>query len=184
MNIKRVVLFCHQPGGNAGVQPGGQPAFYAAMAASVLCWAGLQMGFGGAFISLFMSKNDGWRSTGVEIIDQPRNRIPKSGWWTPLPVMPRRVLALPCAEVVIYDGEPNAFAMGLSRNNSLVAVSTGLLHSMNVEEVEAVIGSMRWRMWPRRYGDADADSGSGKHFVFFPARVVASGGGQCLAPRQ
>jgi len=42
-------------------------------------------------------------------------------------------------EVAIYQGEPNAFATGASKNSSLVAVSTGLLESMNKQEVEAVL---------------------------------------------
>jgi heat shock protein HtpX len=43
-------------------------------------------------------------------------------------------------EVAVYEGEPNAFATGAFKNSALVAVSTGLLQSMNREEVEAVIG--------------------------------------------
>ena len=81
------------------------------------------MGFGGAFISLFMSKMMAKWSTGAEIIDQPRNQT--EAWLvdTAPAMLQRAGIAMP--EVAIYEGEPNAFATGPSRNNSLVAVSTG-----------------------------------------------------------
>jgi heat shock protein HtpX len=98
----------------------------------------LIMGFGGAIISLLMSKPMAKWSTGATVINQPRNA--DEAWIvnTVQKFADKAGIAMP--EVAIYDGEPNAFATGPTKNSSLVAVSTGLLHSMTHEEVEAVIG--------------------------------------------
>ncbi len=98
----------------------------------------LIMGFGGSIISLLMSKPMAKWSTGAVVIDQPRNA--DEAWIvnTVRKFADKAGIAMP--EVAIYDGEPNAFATGASKNSSLVAVSTGLLHGMTQEEVEAVIG--------------------------------------------
>ena len=98
----------------------------------------LVMGFGGSIISLLMSKSMAKWSTGAVVINQPRNA--DEAWIvnTVRKFADKAGIAMP--EVAIYDGEPNAFATGASKNASLVAVSTGLLHSMTHEEVEAVIG--------------------------------------------
>jgi heat shock protein HtpX len=95
------------------------------------------IGFGGAFISLFMSKMMAKWSTGARVITSPGN---STEFWlvqTVERLSQRAGIAMP--EVAIYDGEPNAFATGASKNASLVAVSTGLLQSMSKEEVEAVL---------------------------------------------
>jgi len=95
------------------------------------------MGFGGAFIALFMSKAMAKWSTGARVITSPGN---STEFWlvqTVERLSQRAGIAMP--EVAIYDGEPNAFATGASKNSSLVAVSTGLLQSMSKEEVEAVL---------------------------------------------
>jgi len=97
----------------------------------------LIIGFGGAFISLWMSKFIAKWSTGARVIESPGN---STELWLMETV--RRFAdkaGLPMPEVAIYEGEPNAFATGASRNNSLVAVSTGLLQSMTREEAEAVL---------------------------------------------
>ncbi|MCX7251536.1 MAG: protease HtpX [Burkholderiales bacterium] len=98
----------------------------------------LIMGFGGSLISLLMSKPMAKWSTGAVVINQPRNA--DEAWLvnTVQKFAGQAGIAMP--EVAIYDGEPNAFATGASKNASLVAVSTGLLHGMTHEEVEAVIG--------------------------------------------
>ncbi|WP_442762129.1 protease HtpX [Malikia spinosa] len=98
----------------------------------------LIMGFGGSIISLLMSKPMAKWSTGAVVINQPRNA--DEAWIvnTVQKFAGQAGIAMP--EVAIYDGEPNAFATGASKNASLVAVSTGLLHGMTQEEVEAVIG--------------------------------------------
>lgn len=94
-------------------------------------------GFGGSFISLWMSKSMAKMSTGARVINQPQNSTELWLVDTVQRLATRAQLAMP--EVAIYEGAPNAFATGASKNNSLVAVSTGLLQSMTKEEVEAVL---------------------------------------------
>ena len=98
----------------------------------------LVMGFGGATISLLMSKTMAKMSTGAQVITQPRNA--DEAWIvdTVRKFADKAGIGMP--EVAIYDGAPNAFATGAFKNSALVAVSTGLLQSMTREEVEAVIG--------------------------------------------
>ncbi|WP_151632021.1 protease HtpX [Noviherbaspirillum aerium] len=95
------------------------------------------MGFGGAFISLFLSKPIAKWSTGARVIEQPSTSTEMWLVNTVASQSQRAGIAMP--EVAIYDGEPNAFATGATKNSSLVAVSTGLLESMTREEVEAVL---------------------------------------------
>jgi heat shock protein HtpX len=98
----------------------------------------LLMGFGGAFISLLMSKPIAKWSTGARVISQPQNGDEAWIVGTVQKFADKAGIGMP--EVAIYEGEPNAFATGAFKNSSLVAVSTGLLQSMTKEEVEAVIG--------------------------------------------
>ena len=98
----------------------------------------LIMGFGGAFISLLMSKTMAKWSTGAEVITQPRSQDETWIVETVRRLSERAGIAMP--EVAIYEGEPNAFATGAFKNSALVAVSTGLLQGMTREEVEAVLG--------------------------------------------
>jgi heat shock protein HtpX len=98
----------------------------------------LLMGFGGAFISLLMSKPMAKWSTGARVISQPQNADEIWIVGTVQKFADKAGIGMP--EVAIYEGEPNAFATGAFKNSSLVAVSTGLLQSMTKEEVEAVIG--------------------------------------------
>jgi len=95
------------------------------------------MGFGGAFISLFLSKPIAKWSTGARVIEQPSTSTEMWLMDTVASQAQRSGIAMP--EVAIYDGAPNAFATGATKNSSLVAVSTGLLESMTREEVEAVL---------------------------------------------
>lgn len=95
------------------------------------------MGFGGAFISLWLSKPIAKWSTGAQVIEQPRNAAEQ--WLKDSVARLANGAGIPTPEVAIYEGEPNAFATGASRNNSLVAVSTGLLQSMSRDEAEAVL---------------------------------------------
>ena len=97
------------------------------------------MGFGGAIISLLISKPMAkWTTGGMHIIEQPRNA--DEAWIvdTVRKFADKAGIGMP--EVGIYEGEPNAFATGAFKNDALVAVSTGLLQGMTREEVEAVIG--------------------------------------------
>ncbi|MDD5242346.1 MAG: protease HtpX [Sulfuricella sp.] len=95
------------------------------------------MGFGGAFISLLMSKTLAKWSAGAKVIEQPQTQAER--WLMDTVGRLAQKAGLPMPEVAIYEGEPNAFATGASRNHALVAVSTGLLQSMSESEVEAVL---------------------------------------------
>jgi len=95
-------------------------------------------GFGGAIISLLMSKWSAKRMMGVEVITSPSNATEQWLVDTVSRLAQKAGIAMP--EVAIYEGEPNAFATGAFKNSSLVAVSTGLLEGMTREEIEAVLG--------------------------------------------
>jgi heat shock protein HtpX len=105
---------------------------------SALLGFSLIMGFGGAFISLLMSKLMAKWSTGARVINQPANQDEAWIVSTVQRLSERAGIAMP--EVAIYEGEPNAFATGAFKNSALVAVSTGLLQGMTKEEIEAVLG--------------------------------------------
>jgi heat shock protein HtpX len=98
----------------------------------------LVVGFGGATISLLMSKTIAKASTGAQIINDSRD--PTHAWIVETVRRFANQAGVQMPEVGIYEGPPNAFATGAFKNSSLVAVSTGLLQSMTREEVEAVIG--------------------------------------------
>ncbi len=97
------------------------------------------LGMGGSFISLALSKWMARMSTGAQVIDQPRNEAER--WLVETVRRQAEAAGIGMPEVAIYDGpEMNAFATGMSKDNALVAVSTGLLQNMNREQVEAVLG--------------------------------------------
>jgi len=98
----------------------------------------LVIGFGGAFISLLISKPMAKWSAGVRVIDQPQS--PDEAWIVNTVRKFAEQAGIGMPEVGIFEGDPNAFATGAFKNSALVAVSTGLLQSMTREEVEAVIG--------------------------------------------
>lgn len=100
----------------------------------------LVWGFGGAFISLLLSKFMAKNMMGVEIID-PNSRQPEAQWLVQTVYrLARNANLSKMPEVGIFQSaEMNAFATGPTRSNSLVAVSTGLLQKMNKDEVEGVI---------------------------------------------
>jgi len=98
----------------------------------------LIMGFGGAFISLLISKPVAKWSSGVRVINQPSNA--DEAWIVETVRRLSEKAGIGMPEVGIFEGEPNAFATGAFKNSALVAVSTGLLQGMTREEVEAVIG--------------------------------------------
>lgn len=95
-------------------------------------------GFGGSFISLAISKWTAKRFTGAQVIESPRNSTEQ---WLVSTVRRQAELAnIGMPEVAIYDSpDVNAFATGMSRNNALVAVSTGLMNAMTQDEAEAVL---------------------------------------------
>jgi heat shock protein HtpX len=97
------------------------------------------IGMSGSFISLMMSKWMAKQSMGVFVIGQPSNATEQ--WLVETVAHQARRAGIGMPEVGIFDSpEPNAFATGMSKNSALVAVSTGLLHHMGADEVEAVLG--------------------------------------------
>jgi heat shock protein HtpX len=96
------------------------------------------VGFTGAIISLLLSKQMAKWSTGAQIIDGSESADHRWLVETVRGLAQKAGIGMP--EVAIYEGEPNAFATGAFKNSALVAVSTGLLQSMNKEEVGAVLG--------------------------------------------
>ncbi len=97
------------------------------------------LGFGGAFISLAISKWMAKRSTGAVVIEHPANETER--WLFDTVRRQARQAGIGMPEVAIYESEDiNAFATGMNKNKALVAVSTGLLQKMGRGEVEAVLG--------------------------------------------
>ena len=97
------------------------------------------IGFGGSFISLLISKWSAKRAMGVHVIEEPANQTER--WLVETVRRQAQEAGIGMPEVGIFNTpEPNAFATGASRNNSLVAVSAGLLQRMTSDEVEAVLG--------------------------------------------
>ncbi|MCC2955492.1 protease HtpX [Massilia sp. IC2-477] len=137
---------------------------------ALLVFAGL-MGFGGAFISLLISKPMAKWSTGARVIAQPANATEAWLLSTVAAQAQRAGIAMP--EVAVYEGEPNAFATGASKNASLVAVSTGLLASMTQEEVEAVLAHEVAHIANGDMVTLTLIQGVVNTFVIFLARVVA-----------
>ncbi|CFQ33277.1 MULTISPECIES: protease HtpX [Yersinia] len=103
----------------------------------LMIMAGL-FGFGGAFVSLLMSKWMALRSVGGEVIEQPRNETER--WLLETVRRQSQQVGIAMPQVAIYQApDINAFATGARRDASLVAVSTGLLQNMSRDEAEAVI---------------------------------------------
>ena len=97
------------------------------------------IGMTGSFISLAISKWSAKKAMGVHVIENPQNQTEQ--WLLSLVAKQAKEAGIGTPEVGIFQTpEPNAFATGMSRNNALVAVSTGLLKNMTADEVEAVVG--------------------------------------------
>ncbi|HDP90416.1 MAG TPA: protease HtpX [Thioalkalivibrio sp.] len=105
---------------------------------AVLIFAAV-FGFGGAFISLGLSKFMAKRAMGVQIIERPSNSSEQ--WLVETVRRQAQAAGIGMPEVGVFNSpEPNAFATGANKNKALVAVSTGLLQNMTADEVEAVLG--------------------------------------------
>ncbi|MBM7341070.1 protease HtpX [Pantoea coffeiphila] len=103
----------------------------------LMIMAGL-FGFGGAFVSLLMSKWIALRSVGGEVIEQPRNETER--WLIDTIARQAQQVGIAMPQVAVYHApDINAFATGARRDASLVAVSTGLLQNMSRDEAEAVL---------------------------------------------
>jgi heat shock protein HtpX len=130
-------------------------------------------GFGGAFVSLLMSKWLAKRSTGMHVIDQPRSELEQWLYSTVKRQADKAGIGMP--EVGIYDApEINAFATGASRNNSLVAVSTGLLRAMSRDEAEAVLAHEVSHVANGDMVTLTLIQGVVNTFVMFLARIIGN----------
>jgi len=94
-------------------------------------------GFGGSFISLFMSKTMAIRGMGVRVIDTPQSQFER--WLVDTIAQQANEAGIGMPQVGIFDAAPNAFATGWDKNNALVAVSTGLIDMMSKEEIQGVL---------------------------------------------
>ena len=131
----------------------------------------LVIGFGGAFISLLISKPMAKWSSGVQVIAQPQTADEAWIVETVRKFADKAGIGMP--EVGIFEGEPNAFATGAFKDSALVAVSTGLLAGMTREEVEAVIGHEVAHIANGDMVTMTLIQGVMNTFVVFLSRVIA-----------
>jgi heat shock protein HtpX len=137
---------------------------------AALLWFSAIFGFGGAFISLLMSKFIAKMSVGAHVVDGSEGT---TEFWLVQTVHKLADSAgIGKPEVAIYDGPPNAFATGAFRNSALVAVSSGLLQSMSRNEVEAVLGHEVSHVANGDMVTLTLIQGVLNTFVFFLSRVV------------
>ena len=131
------------------------------------------LGMGGSFISLAMSKWMAKMSTGAQVITQPQNEAER--WLLATVQRQAQAAGIGMPEVAVYDApEMNAFATGMSRNSSLVAVSTGLLRSMDRDQVEAVLGHEISHVANGDMVTLTLIQGVLNTFVIFLARIIGS----------
>ncbi|MEO7062819.1 MAG: protease HtpX [Dokdonella sp.] len=131
------------------------------------------LGMGGSFISLAISKWIAKRSVGAQVITQPRNA--NETWLLDTVRQLAQKAGIGMPEVAIYDApDMNAFATGMTRNSALVAVSTGLLQSMDREQVEAVLGHEITHVANGDMVTMALIQGVLNTFVIFLARVIGT----------
>src|SRR6266851_4363136 len=135
-----------------------------------LLWFSAIFGFGGAFISLLMSKFIAKMSTGAQVIDGSEGTTQYWLLQTVHQLADKAGVGKP--EVAIYEGPANAFATGAFRDSALVAVSTGLMESMSKKEVEAVLGHEISHVANGDMVTLTLIQGVLNTFVFFLSRVV------------
>jgi heat shock protein HtpX len=130
-------------------------------------------GFGGAFISLAMSKWVAKRSTGAMVITQARNEV--EAWLLGTVKRQAAAAGIGMPEVAIYDApEMNAFATGMNKDSALVAVSSGLLRQMDRREVEAVLGHEIGHVANGDMVTLTLIQGVVNTFVMFFARIIGN----------
>ena len=129
------------------------------------------LGFGGAFISLLLSKWMAKASMGVQVITDPRTEDER--WLVNTVRQQAEQAGIGMPEVGIFESpDPNAFATGANKNSALVAVSTGLLRNMRRNEVEAVLGHEVSHVANGDMVTLTLIQGVMNTFVFFLARVI------------
>jgi heat shock protein HtpX len=130
-------------------------------------------GFGGAFISLAMSKWMAKRAMGVRVIGQSGDAT--EAWLLSVVENHARSVGVRMPEVGIFNSpEPNAFATGASRNSALVAVSSGLLQRMNRQQIEAVLGHEMTHVANGDMVTLTLVQGVVNTFVIFLSRIVGN----------
>lgn len=130
------------------------------------------IGFTGSIISLLMSKRMALLSTRAHVIDPQAPRNAREAWLVDTVHQLAERAGIGHPQVAIYEGAPNAFATGAFKNDALVAVSTGLLQSMNEEEVAAVLGHEVAHIANGDMVTLTLIQGVVNTFVIFLARVV------------
>jgi heat shock protein HtpX len=134
---------------------------------------GAVIGFGGAFISLAMSKWMAKKMMGVKVIEQPQGEV--ETWLVETVRRQAQLAGIGMPEVGYFNSpEPNAFATGANRNNALVAVSSGLVNRMSREEVEAVLGHEMTHVSNGDMVTLTLIQGVVNTFVFVFSRVIGS----------
>ena len=130
------------------------------------------IGMGGAFISLAMSKSMAKRATGAQVIEEPSSAAEQ--WLFDTVKRQANAAGIGMPEVAIYDSpDMNAFATGMDRNNAFVAVSKGLLETMNQDEVEAVLAHEVSHIANGDMVTLTLIQGVINTFVIFVARAIA-----------
>lgn len=146
-----------------GIKPGGLAGLWV---------FAMIFGFGGAIISLLISRWMAIRSTGAQVIEQPRNGTEQ--WLLETVTRQAAEAGIPKPQVAIYDSpDINAFATGPSKNKSLVAVSTGLIRQMKQDEAEAVLGHEIAHIANGDMVTLTLIQGVVNTFVIFIARAIA-----------
>ena len=139
---------------------------------SMLVWCAL-FGFGGAILSLALSKTIAKASTRAKVIETPSNDVER--WLVSTVERQAKQAGIGMPEVAVFDSpDPNAFATGMFRNNALVAVSTGLLRLMNKDEAEAVLGHEISHVANGDMVTLTLIQGVLNTFVLFISRIIAS----------
>lgn len=138
----------------------------------LLIWCAL-FGFGGAIFSLAISKWMAKRATGARVIETPANEAER--WLLDTVRRQAQASGVGMPEVAIFPSpDPNAFATGMFRNKALVAVSAGLLQTMNRDEVEAVLGHEMAHVVNGDMVTLTLLQGVLNTFVLFISRIIAS----------
>lgn len=152
--------------GLSGALNGGQGLLPMLLAAAVV-------GFTGSIISLLMSKKMAIHGMGVHIIIEPSNQM--EAWLVDTVHRQAKAAGIGLPDVGIFESaDPNAFATGANKNAALVAVSTGLLHTMNRDEIEAVLGHEVAHVANGDMVTLTLIQGVVNTFVIFLSRIVAN----------
>jgi heat shock protein HtpX len=147
-----------------------------------LVWS-LVIGFGGAFISLAFSKQMARAMLSCQQITQPRSHAEHVIYGSVQEIAQRLHITMP--EVWVYDSpDPNAFATGPSKNNSMVAVSTGLLQNLKEDEVKAVLAHEMGHVYNGDMFTTTVLSGLMNTFVYYISNFLAQLVGQPQGDRE